>query len=182
MRSVTMTTLGRTLALACAGVLVTHAARAQEPSVLTEPRTAQFETLDPPRGFDGNNDLLMRQVYSTLLTYAYLERPYKLEPDLLEAMPMLAADQVTYTFRLRKGVRFVDNPCFAGGKGRELTSDDVLYSLKRYADGNLNNRSWFAMQGAVVGLDDYRAATIKAGPAADLTAADVAGLHKVDAT
>jgi len=179
-----MKTLGRTFALgcACAGVLVTHAARAQEPSVLTEPRTAQFETLDPPRGFDGNNDLLMRQVYSTLLTYAYLERPYKLEPDLLEAMPVLAADRVSYTFRLRKGVRFVDNPCFAGGKGRELTSDDVLYSLKRYADGNLNNRSWFAMQGAVVGLDDYRAATIKAGPAADLTATDVAGLHRIDAT
>ncbi len=176
-----MTLLRPTLALACACALVTHAVRAQEPSVLTEPRTAQFETLDPPRGFDGNNDLLMRQVYSTLLTYAYLERPYKLEPDLLEALPTLAADQVTWTFRLRKGVRFIDSPCFAGGKGRELTSDDVLYSLKRYADGNLNNRSWFAMQGAVVGLDDYRAATIKAGPTADLTATDVAGLHRIDA-
>ena len=28
-----------------------------------------------------------RVVYSTLLTYSYLERPYKLEPDLLESMP-----------------------------------------------------------------------------------------------
>ena len=124
---------------------------------------------------------MLRQVYSTLVAYAYLERPYKLEPDLLEAMPTLSPDQLTLTFHLRQGVRFIDSPCFPGGKGRELTSDDVLYSLKRYADGNINSKSWFAMQGAVVGLDDYRAATVKAGPGADLTSRDVAGLHKVDA-
>ena len=176
----------RTLALACACALAALAARgaqaapAQDKSVLTEARVAPFETLDPPRGFDGMVDMLLRQVYSTLLTYAYLERPYKLEPDLLEAMPDMAPDKLTYTFRLRKGVHFVDNPCFAGGKGRELTSDDVLYSLKRYADGNLNTKSWFALQGAVAGLDDYRAATIKAGPGSDLTATEVAGLRKID--
>ena len=166
--------------LACACALAAQATRAAEPSVLTVPRLAQFETLDPQRGFGQTEDQVLRQVYSTLLTYAYLERPYKLEPDLLEAMPTLAADKVTYTFRLRQGVRFVDCPCFAGGKGRELTSDDVLYSLKRYADGNVNAKSWFAMQGAVVGLDDFHAATLKAGPTSDLTASDVAGLHKVD--
>ena len=165
-------------ALACALVTPAHA---QEKSVLTVPRITQFESLDPPRGFGQTEEQVLRQVYSTLVAYAYLERPYKLEPDLLEAMPTLGADKVTYTFRLRQGVRFVDNACFPGGKGRELTSDDVLYSLKRYADGNINSKSWFAMQGAVVGLDDYRAATVKAGPGADLTSRDVAGLHKVDA-
>jgi ABC-type transport system substrate-binding protein len=170
---------GAFAALACA--LAASGARAQEASVLTVPRITQFETLDPPRGFGQTETQVLSQVYSTLLTYSYLERPYKLEPDLLEAMPTLAADKVTYTFHLRKGVRFVDSPCFAGGKGRELTSDDVLYSLKRYADGNINKKSWFAMQGAVVGLDDYRAATIKVGPAADLTSRDVAGLARIDA-
>ena len=165
-------------ALAC--VLAAPVARAQEKSVLTVPRITQFESLDPPRGFGQTEDQVLRQVYSTLIIYSYLERPYKLEADLLEAMPTLAADKLTWTFHLRKGVRFVDSPCFAGGKGRELTSDDVLYSLKRYADANINSKSWFAMQGAVVGLDDYRAATAKAGPAADLTARDVAGLHKID--
>ncbi|MEP6502731.1 MAG: ABC transporter substrate-binding protein [Betaproteobacteria bacterium] len=164
-------------ALAC----VATVAAAQEPSVLTVARLAPFATLDPQRGFDGTIDHVARQVYSTLLTYAYLERPYRLEPDLLERMPTVAPDKVTWTFTLRPGVRFVDNPCFAGGKGRAVTSDDVLYSLKRYADGNLNIKSWFALQGAVVGLDEYRAATIKAGPGVDLTQADVAGLRKIDA-
>ena len=165
-------------ALACALAAPVHA---QEKSVLTVPRITQFESLDPPRGFGQTEDQVQRQVYSTLVAYAYLERPYKLEPDLLEAMPTLSPDKLTLTFHLRRGVRFIDSPCFPGGKGRELTSDDVLYSLKRYADGNINSKSWFAMQGAVVGLDDYRAATVKAGPGADLTPREVAGLHKVDA-
>ncbi len=176
-----VTRAGALAALACAAALAGAQGAAPDKSVLTVQRTSQFESLDPPRGFDGAVDQLEHQVYSTLLTYAYLERPFKLVPDLLDAMPALAPDQVTYTFHLRAGVRFVDNACFPGGKGRELTSDDVLYSLKRYADGHLNNKSWFAMQGAVAGLDDYRAATLKAGPSADLTAREVAGLHKVDA-
>ena len=155
-------------------------ASAQEPSVLTYPRLEQFDTLDPQRGFDLYTDQALRQVYSTLLTYSYLERPYKLEPDLLEAMPVLGADKLTYTFKLRKGVRFIDNACFAGGKGRELTVDDVLYTLRRYADANVNNRSWFAMEGAVVGLDAYHAATAKAGATADLSKTDIAGVRKID--
>jgi len=173
------------LARALAGVTLAGAlaasAHAQDKSVLTVPRISQFETLDPPRGFGQTETQVVQQVYSLLVSYSYLERPYKLEPDLLEAMPTLSPDKLTLTFHLRKGVRFVDNACFPGGKGRELTSDDVLYSLKRYADGNINTKSWFAMQGAVVGLDDYRAATVKAGPGVDLTSRDVAGLRKVDA-
>ena len=169
---------GALAALACAA----SPCGAQDKSVLVEPRLSQFQTLDPQRGFDGATSQVLRQVYSTLLTYAYLERPYKLEPDLLAELPTLAPDKVTYTFRLRKGVRFIDSPCFPGGKGRELTSDDVLWSIKRFADGNVNNKSWFAMRGAVVGLDDYRAATLRAGPQADLSARDVPGLHRIDAT
>jgi len=169
---------GVTLVAALAAPASAHA---QEKSVLTVPRISQFETLDPARGFGQTETQVVQQVYSLLVSYSYLERPYKLEADLLEAMPTLSPDQLTLTFHLRRGVRFVDNPCFPGGKGREVTSDDVLYSLKRYADGNINTKSWFAMQGAVVGLDDYRAATVKAGPSADLTSRDVAGLRKVDA-
>ena len=170
------------VAVLAGAALLAPVASAQEPSVLTVPRLAQFDTLDPQRGFDQYTDQAVHQLYSGLLTYAYLERPYRLEPDLLESMPVLGADKVTYTFKLRKGVRFVDNACFPGGKGRELTTDDVLYSIRRYADANVNNRSFFAMQGAVVGLDDYRAATAKAGPAADTSKLDIAGLHKVDKT
>nr|MDP9125783.1 ABC transporter substrate-binding protein [Pseudomonadota bacterium] len=176
-----MSRLLRRLA-AFAGALVAFSALAQQPAVLTVPRIDEFETMDPPGAFDEKSEQVQRQVYGTLLTYAYLERPYKLVPDLAESMPTLSADRLTYTFRLRKGVRFHDNPCFAGGKGREMTADDVLYSLKRYADANINRHSWFAMAGAVAGLDAYHAATLKAGPTADLTSSDVPGLRRIDSS
>ncbi len=168
------------LALAAAAILAASTAFAADPVVLTVPQLARFDTLDPQRQTDVYSDAMLRQVYSTLLTYGYLERPYKLEPDLLESMPTLAADKVTYTFKLRKGVHFVDNACFPGGKGRELTSDDVIYMFKRYADGNVDTKGWFSMEGAVVGLDDFRAATLKAGPGVDYAKLDVAGLRKID--
>ena len=167
-------------ALFVAALLPPHAAVAEEASVLTIARLYPFDTLDPQREFDQASEQILRQVYSTLLTYAYLERPYRMEPDLLESMPALSADRLTYTFRLRKGVRFADNACFAGGKGRELTADDAIYTVRRFADANVNNKSFFAMQGAVVGLDEFRAATAKAGPAADTSKLDVAGLRKID--
>lgn len=174
-----MSKILKTLALLLAALLAAPAL-AQEPKVLTYARTLQFESLDPVRQFDETSSVLTELVYDKLLAYAYLERPLKLVPSLLEKMPELGSDKVTYTFTLRKGVRFHDNPCFKDGKGRELTADDVLYSLKRFADARLNNKSWFAMEGAVVGLDDFRAATAKAPEGADNTKLEVAGLKKID--
>ncbi len=176
-----MRRLPRCLVLLLAAGLAPLAAAA-EPTVLTIPRWAQFDTLDPTRSFDIASDQVLREVYSTLLTYAYLERPYRMVPDLLESLPTLSADKLTLTFKLRRGVRFHDNPCFPGGKGREVTSDDALYMFRRFADARVNDKSWFGMDGAVVGLDAYHAATLKAAPGFDLVPGDVAGLRKVDAT
>ena len=148
--------------------------------MLTIARTAAFKSMDPPQVFSLVDDEVQRQVYSTLLTYAYLDRPYRLEPELLESMPTWDAGKLTYTFHLRRGVHFHDDACFPGGKGREMVADDVLYSLKRYADARLNSQSWFAMEGSVVGLDAYRAATAKAAPQVDLTRSDVTGLRRID--
>ena len=172
----------RTL-IALGAVAIFTAASAQVPAnqkVLNFYRAGGFESLDPVRQFDSESHDIISMVYSTLLRYAYLERPYKLEPDLLERWPELSADRLTYTLKLRKGVRFHDDKCFPGGKGRELTADDVLYSFRRFADANLNHKSWFLMAGAVVGMDDFHAATAKAGPTGDTSKLPIAGLQKVD--
>lgn len=187
-----MTLIHKFAALCAAAALSVGLAHSQTPAqtqpqtppadlkVLNFYRAAGFESLDPVRQFDASSHDIIGMVYSTLLRYAYLERPYKLEPDLLERMPELSADKLTYTFKLKKGVRFHDNKCFPGGKGRELTADDVLYSLRRFADANLNLKSWFLMTGAVVGMDDFHAATAKAGPKGDTAKLPIAGLQKVD--
>ena len=169
------------LALALLAGAAGAQAPAAEPKVLHIPRTGQFDTLDPVKGFEVYGSDILLMVYDSLLTYSYLERPYKLAPRLVVALPELSADKLTYTFELRKGVRFHDDPCFPGGKGREVTTDDVLYSLKRYADGRLNNKSWFAMEGAVAGLDAFRAETLKPGATTDYGKLEVVGFKKLDA-
>ena len=64
----------------------------------------------------------------------YLARPYLLKPNLAVDFPTISPDGLTYTFRLKKGVRYVDDPCFAGGRGREVVAEDFIYSIKRQFD------------------------------------------------
>ena len=93
-----------------------------------------------------------------------MKRPYQLTPNLLTQMPSLSEDGLTYSFELRQDVFFMDDPCFEGGKGRQLTVDDVIYTLKRFADYNVNTISYGTlMQGYVKGMDVFRAETKKLG-------------------
>lgn len=142
-------------------------------------RSSAHKSLDPVKQFDSASAELVTNVYDTLLDYHYLKRPYELTPNLLTKLPELGDDGLTYSFELRSDVKFIDDACFPGGKGRALTSDDVIYSLKRFAHGQLNVKSYVLMQGTVVGMDEYREQTLKGG---DLNKLDIAGIQKVDAT
>jgi len=64
--------------------------------------------------------------------------PARLEPDLAESFER-SADGLTYTFRLRQGVRFHD--------GEVMTAEDIVFSLQRAAD---QRRSAFAADYAPV--------------------------------
>jgi ABC-type transport system substrate-binding protein len=166
----------------CAVVLASAATHADTLKVATIARLAQFDSLDPVRQNDSDSSQLVALLYDSLLQYRYLSPVPQLEPDLLERMPELSADKLTYTFTLRKGVRFHDDACFAGGQGRELDTDDVLFSLKRFGDARLNTKSWFAITGMVAGYDAFHAATAAPGAPADTAKLDIAGFHRIDAT
>lgn len=149
-----------TLALAACVVtgLFTSAAPAQEKlKVLQLPiRTDGPKSLDPVRGSTVYDNIACSQMYETLLQFKYLKRPLELEPLLLEKMPEIAADGLTWKFTLKKGVRFHDDACFPGGKGRELKSSDVFYSWKRMADLANSPKSWWLFKDTIVGFDEYR--------------------------
>ena len=72
---------------------------------------------------------------------------------------------------------FAPHPAF-GGKPRELTAEDFVYSWKRVADPALSSMSWSALEGLIEGLDERVASARRAGRL-DL-AAPVAGLRAVD--
>lgn len=114
------------------------------------------KSLDPVRGSSQYDHFCGCQVYETLVQYKYLVEPPTLEPLLLAEMPTVSEDGLTYRFKLKPGVHFQDDPCFEGGKGRELVSRDVFYSWKRMADDGNLPKSWWLFEGTIKGFDEYR--------------------------
>lgn len=55
-------------------------------------------------------------------------------PGLARSLPEVSDGGKRYRIVLRDTARFHDDPAFPGGKGREATAEDVIYSLKRIED------------------------------------------------
>ena len=80
-------------------------------------------TLDPAIGYDWQNWSMIKSLFDGLMDYA--PGTTELRPGLAESYD-LSEDGLTYTFHLRQGVKFHN--------GREMTADDVKYSLDRVTD------------------------------------------------
>ncbi|NMC03420.1 MAG: hypothetical protein GYA30_13720, partial [Chloroflexi bacterium] len=80
-----------------------------------------IDSLDPALNYESDGDAIILNVYDQLVTYA--------GPKATEFVPSLATDWTisddgkTYTFTIRKGVKFHN--------GADLTAEDVAYSLQR---------------------------------------------------
>jgi oligopeptide transport system substrate-binding protein len=142
--------------------------------------SAKIKGLDPALADDTYAGNEVGRVYEGLLQYHYLKRPYVLIPGLAESMPEVSADGKTFTFKLKKGVLFQDDPCFKemGGQGREMTAEDVVYSFKRLADPKLMSSGWWIFDGKIVGLNEWREEASKAGQSDYVKV--VEGLRAVD--
>ena len=79
-----------------------------------------ISTLDPAIGYDWTNWSMIKSLYSRLMDYK--PGTAELLPSLAESFEV-APDGQTYTFKLRKGVKF--------SNGREVVAKDVAYSISR---------------------------------------------------
>jgi ABC-type transport system substrate-binding protein len=70
-------------------------------------------------------------------------------------MPDISEDGLVYTFKIRHNIYFQDDKCFSGGKGRNVTAHDFIYSIKRLADFKNGSSGWMFIKGKVEGLDDF---------------------------
>ncbi len=130
-------------------------------------------SLDPVQAANIYANHIMINAYDTLYAYKYLARPYELKPNLAAGWPDISADGLTYTIRLKRGVRFIDDPAFPGGRGRELVAADVVYSIKRHFDPATRAQGAWLWQGRIAGLEEWKAA------GSDY-AAEAAGLRALD--
>ncbi|MBE7522733.1 MAG: ABC transporter substrate-binding protein [Burkholderiales bacterium] len=145
--------------------------------VIREVFPAAESGFDPAAVHDLYSGTLVQGIFETLYTYDYLARPSKLVPLTADAMPEVTDEGRTWTIRLKKGIRFADDPVF-GGKPRELVAEDYVYSLKRLIDPKIRSPWAFLVEGKIVGLDEI-AAKAKASGRFDYDA-KVPGLEAVD--
>ncbi len=119
------------------------------------PLRANVKGFDPVRASDIYSTTVISQVYEGLLKYHYLKRPYELMPALAESMPVITDKGLTYTFKIKKGVKFHDDACFPGGKGRDLTAQDFVYAIRRLSDPATQNDGFWILDGKVKGLNEW---------------------------
>jgi oligopeptide transport system substrate-binding protein len=77
-------------------------------------------TLDPAIGYDWQNWSMIKSLFDGLMDYE--PGTTNLRPELAESYD-ISPDGKTFTFKLRSGVKFHN--------GREMTADDVKYSIDR---------------------------------------------------
>ncbi len=119
---------------------------------------AELRSLDPVGVNDATSHHIADQIYETLLTY---DGDLRLQPELAESWEV-SPDGMSYTYHLRKGVKFHDDPCFNNGKGRELTSQDVVYSFTRICDARTRTLGAEYFKEKVRGAKEYYDASIEA--------------------
>jgi ABC-type transport system substrate-binding protein len=149
------------LASAAASASDNISTRSAKPKVL---RVASLpETgFDPVRIGDIYSELVISHIFEALYGYDPLYRPYRIVPRLATSMPHSSSDFRSWTVRLQPGIRFADDPAFEG-RPRELVADDVVYSLKRYADPQNKSPQWSKVeQAGISGLAALRRRAVEA--------------------
>ncbi len=106
--------LGLTLAFAIPD------ARAAGKDTLVVASGADAVTLDSGVSFDGQSPLIWRGVYEALL--GYKGNTVEIVPELAESYS-ISDDRLTYTFKIRKGIKFTD--------GEPLDAAAVKYNIER---------------------------------------------------
>ena len=122
-------------------------------------------TLDPAIGYDWQNWSMIKSLFDAMMDY---------DPGTTELRPALAEsydiseDGTVFTFHLRKGVKFHN--------GREMTADDVKYSLDRVTNPKTQSPG-AGFFGSIKGYDD-----VAAGKADSLSGVEVVDPQTVKIT
>ena len=145
------------LALACTALLaMPRPAAAQAPKVLRYAFPVAETGFDPAQISDLYSRTVAAGIFEAPLTYDYLARPARIVPQTAAALPEITDEGRRFVFRIRPGIRFADDPAF-GGRPRELTAADYVYSIKRHYDPQFKSPSLFQLENAkILGLSELR--------------------------
>lgn len=123
--------------------------------------TEEFRSLYP---------LNVTEVVAHRITNQIYEGLVKLNQEDLSVIPALAEkwevnpDATEFTFYLRRGVKFHDDPCFPEGKGREVTARDFKYCLDKICESFPENQMFWLFKDKVKGANEYYESTKNKNP------------------
>ncbi len=114
--------------------------------------TGEMQSLDPVYSYDGVTQGMMINVYDTLLKFNGSSMTDFL-PSVSEEVPsvengLISKDGLTYTFPIRKGIKFHD--------GTELTPEDVRYSLLRFMISDISGGPSSLLLEPILGITSTR--------------------------
>lgn len=117
--------------------------------------------LDPAAESDEASGSISHAIFDPMLAYDFLARPARLVGSTA-ALPEITDGGATFTLRIRPGIFFAPDPAF-GGKPRELTAHDYVYSIKRLFDPKLRSQWLFLVEGKILGADEAMKAAKESG-------------------
>ena len=109
---------------------------------------------------------VLQLVYKGLVTYTDAEGPTgtKLIPGLAKAMPSISSDRRTYTFKLRRGLKYSD--------GSPVRASDFEHTIKRLT---FLGGPFSSFMSAIEGVDRYQKAKKENGDISGITSDDATG-------
>ena len=131
--------LAPTLGSAAPTAAQTSDASSSGPKVLRYAFQIAETGFDPVQTSDAYSKILISNMFDALYAYDYLSRPMVMRPSLAQGMPEITNDYKTWTVKIKPGILFADDPAF-GGKKREVTAQDVVYTYQRHYDPKNKDR------------------------------------------
>ena len=142
------------LFLSASMLVFTPTAFAAEKKTIKIAFRAAENGFDPQQIEDRYSTGICENIFESFLTYDWLARPVKLVPQTVESVPEGEEGGTLYTFRIKPGILFADDPVFKGNK-RELVAKDMEYAVKRFRDpANRSPYSWL-FEDKIVGFDEF---------------------------
>jgi ABC-type transport system substrate-binding protein len=117
---------------------------------------------DPAQVSDLYSRTITAGIFEGLLAFDFLARPFVMKPLTARALPEVSADFTSFTFRIKPGILFADDPAFKGVP-RELTAADYVYAIKRHYDPRWKSPNLYLLENArLLGLSELRKKAIDA--------------------